>query len=84
MSDSVLHWLKTLNNLLKFAGIKSQTPPEQLLNFLHADLSQIKDFLPIVSSLRTRGLEKRHFQEMSKILGINIDPSVLTLLDIKK
>jgi hypothetical protein len=38
-------------------------------------LQVIKQYLPIISSLRAKGLERKHFEEMSRILGMNIDPN---------
>ena len=51
---------------------------------LLAEVSEIKSYLPLVRQLRQKGLERRHFQEMSKALGTDIDPTRLTLRDIKR
>ena len=56
--------------------------PIQLRDFLSDELATIKQYLPIISSLRTKGLEKKHFEEMSKAIGIDIDPNKLTVTDL--
>lgn len=41
--------------------------------------------MPVIVALRARGLEERHFKEMSvKLGGVNIDPINLTMADLKK
>lgn len=48
------------------------------------EVEEVKQFLPIIQSLTSKGLEKKHYQEMSAQLGINIDPQVLNLKSLKK
>lgn len=43
-------------------------------DFVFDEIDSVKKYLPIIASLRTKGLERRHFQEMSKKLGVTIDP----------
>lgn len=54
-----------------------------MLNFIFKEIDDIKSYLPIVQRLRAKGLEKRHFVEMSNLLGVNVDPAYLTMTDIK-
>ena len=35
--------------------------------------------MPMISSLRSKGLEKRHWQMLSKQLGFEIEPTTLSL-----
>ncbi len=50
-----------------------------LLNYILKELEKFKEYMPMITSLRSKGLEKRHWQMLSKQLGFDIDPNSLTL-----
>lgn len=66
-----------------FSGLNEFEKPGLVLNFIFKEIDEIKSYLPIVQRLRAKGLEKRHFVEMSSLLGVNVDPTNLTMTDIK-
>ena len=47
------------------------------------ELDKLKEHLPLVTSLMSKGLEKRHYAEMSEKLGMDVDPNHLTLNRLK-
>lgn len=59
--------------------ITAKSGPKLLREYIAKEVSDVKEFLPIVQCLTSKGLEKRHFDEMSLQLGINVDPSLLNL-----
>jgi dynein heavy chain len=75
LQENVASYSKTLNQLKKMADTEDFKGPSDLRAFIYDELQVIKQYLPIIISLRANGLEKKHFEEMSRILGINIDPS---------
>ena len=84
MENKISKWLKSLQGLKKSGAFTSGGPPSKLNSYVMKDIDSIKQYLPIIQSLTAKGLEKRHYQEMSEQLGINIDPSTLTLKDLQK
>ena len=65
LQENVMSWHKTLNNIKNFSNIVNYTKPAKMLEFLVEEVEVIKNLLPIVSRLRAKGLELRHFKEMS-------------------
>jgi len=83
-------WSLAVESVKKFSAIMKNKKPARHLKFLEAELDGVKEFVPVILSLRTRGLEQRHFVEMSARLanviagtGISLDPKRLTLADLK-
>lgn len=83
LQDSVNQWHKSLSNLKTFSPLMNHEEPKKMLIFIHNEIEKLKSFLPLFVRLRAKGLEKRHFAEMSAIVGRNIDPSVLTMSEIQ-
>ena len=83
LSSSIDNWHKALSSLKTYSNLNQYEKPGIMLNFIFKEIDDIKSFLPIVDRLRAKGLEKRHFVEMSNLLGVNVDPTCLTLTDIK-
>lgn len=50
-----------------------------MLTYLIGELEKFKDYMPMITSLRSKGLEKRHWQMLSKQLGFEVEPTTLTL-----
>jgi hypothetical protein len=70
--------------LKSFSGLNEFEKPGLVLSFIFKEIEEIKSYLPIIQRLRAKGLEKRHFLEMSELLGVNVDPTYLTMTDIKE
>ena len=83
LTESINSWHKQLSSLKTFSNLNQYEKPGTMLNFIFKEIDDIKSYLPIVERLRAKGLEKRHFVEMSNLLGVNVDPTCLTLTDIK-
>jgi dynein heavy chain, axonemal len=83
MQESVHTWGKVLAQLKKVTDAHPEGGAGELRRKVAEEVESIREYLPIIASLRTRGLEKRHFQEMSRKLGINIDPAQLTLKELQ-
>ena len=45
--------------------ITAKSGPKLLREYIAKEVSDVKEFLPIVQCLTSKGLEKRHFDEMS-------------------
>ena len=61
LSLNVITWGKLMAQLKKTTDKHPSTGPETLRSMVATEMESIKAYLPIISSLRTRGLERRHF-----------------------
>jgi dynein heavy chain len=51
-----------------------------LVNYLLRELERFKDYLPMIAAMRAKGLEKRHWNSMSRQLDLdNLETLNLTL-----
>lgn len=71
-------WWKQLTRVSK-THISQYEEPMTLLNYILKELEKFKEYMPMISALRSKGLEKRHWQMLSKQLGFDIDPQSLSL-----
>jgi hypothetical protein len=78
VEENINEWWKQLTRVSK-THISNYPEPMELLTFLIAELEKFKDYMPMITALRSKGLEKRHWQMLSKQLGFEIDPLNLTL-----
>lgn len=62
MLESTTQWNRTIQQLLRTALITAHAKPNELLNFVKGELDTIKEYIPVIVALRTRGLERRHFE----------------------
>lgn len=53
-----------------------------LLTFMQDVVVYFKQYLPLVKTLRTKGLSLRHWRQVGLQLGFSIDPSTVTLFKI--
>ena len=83
MTESVQAWGRVLAALKRVTDAHPEGGPAALRSAVAEEVESVREYLPIIASLRTRGLEKRPFQEMSRKLGINIDPAQLTLKELQ-
>lgn len=85
IEDNIVDWWKSLNRLSK-SKINEYYHPMNLLNFLYNKLEELKDYLPMIIALRTKGITERHWRILSDMFKIELDPvtiRVRTLLDHK-
>lgn len=79
METKVNKWQKSMQALKKSGALVAGGIPSQLRDYVAKEVDQVKQYLPIIQSLTSKGLEKRHYEQMSAQLGMDIDPRVLTL-----
>jgi dynein heavy chain len=78
IEESILDWWKSLNRLSK-SRISDYYHPMNLLNYLYGQLEEFKEYLPMIIALRTKGITERHWQILSGMFNIQLDPSTVTV-----
>jgi dynein heavy chain, axonemal len=79
MEELTMEWIKQLTRISK-SNLATYANPMTLVNYLLRELERFKDYLPMIAAMRAKGLEKRHWQNMSKQLDMdNLDTQNLTL-----
>ena len=78
MEEQINEWWKQLTRISK-SPLNTCEEPMKLLNYLIKQLEKFKEYMPMISALRSKGLEKRHWQMLSKQLGFEIDPQNMSL-----
>lgn len=78
IEENLVDWWKSLNRLSK-SRINEYYHPMNLLNFLYNKLEEFKEYLPMITALRTKGITERHWNKLSDIFGINLDPATLSV-----
>lgn len=79
MEELTMEWIKQLTRISK-SNLATYSNPMTLVNYLLRELERFKDYLPMIAAMRAKGLEKRHWQNMSKQLDMdNLDTQNLTL-----
>lgn len=87
MEAKLSTWQRSILALKKGGDLAARASPALLRDFVSKEVEQVKQYLPIIQSLTSKGLEKRHYQEMSEklgITGVTIDPHTLTLKSLQK
>ncbi len=70
MEELTIEWIKQLTRISK-SNLATYTSPMTLVNYLLRELERFKDYLPMIAAMRAKGLEKRHWQNMSKQLDMD-------------
>jgi hypothetical protein len=83
LKEQLARWYKSLHQLKRMAQIQSNEGPKKLRQAVSLELDGLKEHLPLVTSLMSKGLERKHYQEMSDKLGIDVDPAHVTLNRLK-
>jgi dynein heavy chain len=78
MDDNITEWWKQLQRVSK-TNVAEMPQPNRLLTHLLNSIEEFKQYMPMVSALRMKGLDKRHWQMLSKQIGVELDPSNLQL-----
>ena len=78
IEENIVDWWKSLNRLSK-SRINEYYHPMNLLNYLYNKLEEFKEYLPMITSLRTKGITERHWAKLTEIFGINLDPATLSM-----
>lgn len=78
IEENIVDWWKSLNRLSK-SRINEYYHPINLLNYLYNKLEEFKEYLPMVTSLRTKGITERHWAKLTEIFGINLDPATMSM-----
>ena len=68
LQDNINAWFKSLNNIKNFSQIVNYPKPKLVLDYIWSEIETFKSFLPMVMRLRAKGLEKRHYVEMSRMI----------------
>jgi hypothetical protein len=74
LAENINEWHKTLTSIKNYSSLPLHPVPRKLLNYVLDEIEEIKSFMPLIGRLRAKGLERRHFIEISEELGTNIDP----------
>lgn len=85
IEENIVDWWKSLNRLSK-SRINEYYHPMNLLNYLYNKLEEFKEYLPMIIALRTKGITERHWNILSGMFNVHLDPatiSVRTLLSHK-
>ena len=72
-------WLKELQRLQKSVLVANNEKQKELQEFMFKGLNHFKKYGQMLRTLRTKGLASRHWRDISNQLGIQIDPSAITL-----
>ena len=83
MLENTEKWADLLHAIFKIPLVTENAKPNQLLHFIKGELATIKEYIPVIVSLKTKGLSKRHIMKMQEALDMTIDPSNMTLADLK-
>ena len=78
IEENIVDWWKSLNRLSK-SRINEYYHPINLLNYLYNKLEEFKEYLPMVTSLRTKGITERHWAKLTEIFSINLDPATMSM-----
>ena len=78
VEENVTDWWKSLNRLSK-TPLQDHYHPMNLLSYLLRTLEDFKEYIPMVSALRTKGFTNRHWTRLSEIFSMPIDTSTLSL-----
>jgi hypothetical protein len=70
MEELTMEWIKQLTRISK-SNLATYSSPMTLVNYLLRELERFKDYLPMIAAMRAKGLEKRHWQNMSKQLNMD-------------
>ena len=70
MEELTMEWIKQLTRISK-SNLATYSNPMTLVNYLLRELERFKDYLPMIAAMRAKGLEKRHWQNMSKQLDMD-------------
>ena len=76
IEDNIVDWWKSLNRLSK-SKINEYYHPMNLLNYLYNKLEEFKEYLPMISALRTKGISDRHWTKLSEEFKMHLDPATL-------
>ena len=78
IEDNIVDWWKSLNRLSK-SKINEYYHPMNLLNYLYNKLEEFKEYLPMISALRTKGISERHWTKLSEKFEMHLDPATLSI-----
>ena len=79
MEELTIEWIKQLTRVSK-TNVSTYPTPMTLVNYLLRELERFKEYLPMIAAMRAKGLEKRHWQQMTRQLDQdNLETSNLTL-----
>ena len=71
LEELTKEWIKQLTKISK-SNLATYSSPMTLVNYLLRELKCFKEYLPMIAAMRAKGLEKRHWQNMSKKLDKDI------------
>lgn len=60
MEEFITEWWKQLQRISKTQVVQFKEPA-RLLNYLHNSIEQLKSYMPMISALKMKGLDKRHW-----------------------
>jgi dynein heavy chain len=83
MVESVNAWFKTLNSIKNFSPLQNFPKIKALMEFIFLEIEQMKMIMPLIQRLRAKGLEKRHYVEMSRLIKQQIDPVHISMKDVQ-
>ena len=65
MDDFFSDCIKQLTRLSK-TSLATYPQPLTLVNYLNRELEKFREYMPMIQAMRAKGLEKRHWTQMSK------------------
>jgi len=78
VEENIVDWWKSLNRLSK-SRINEYEQPMNLLNYLYNKLEELKEYLPMIIALRTKGITDRHWRILSDMFNRDLDPSLINV-----
>lgn len=82
MDELLQEWIKQLTRISK-TNLANFEPPLLLVNYLLRELEKFKEYMPMITSMRAKGLEKRHWHALGKQLGFEqVDTNTMTLASL--
>jgi dynein heavy chain, axonemal len=76
---NVNEWSNELKRLSKSSIIMTSPKQLELLHFIQKAITQFKFYIPMLKSLRTKGLSLRHWRLLGQKMGLSFDPATMTL-----
>ena len=68
MMKNVTEWDMSTTKLMKMPIIKQNKKPQEILLYIKSELETIREYLPVIVALKTKGLDRRHLKQMNQEL----------------
>jgi len=83
MEEFLQSWLTIIGSAQKNPDLQKFKGPMQFVTYMKAGIEGLKVYMPLLSAIKGKGLEKRHFAQIQKETGIDINLQKMNLKDLK-